>query len=295
MYSIKSKLASRVVVVGRRLFFHTYFGKTDFAGKVVKLLFKFYSPDLLEPVSFRTIRLYVDQHDRSYVPGVVGGYYEKLELDIFSELCKKSSVFFDIGANIGMYSIVAENSNKKIRSYAFEPTPGNVSLLKKNKELNNMKKIAIIESAVSEKVGNAKISLGTSGSGTNSLSVDYGGEYLDVKTISVDEFCLKKGIRPDLVKIDVEGHENYVLKGAVRTIKGSQVTIFIEYIPKMNKEIKRITKYLAGVSKGCYVVDDVRGTIEKISSDKLNTNESYNLIFSNNPAHIELIEAFQTI
>ncbi len=292
MNNFISGIAYRIVRVGRRLFFHTPLGSTKIANFAVRTLFKLYSPDLSSPIPFRSIKLFVDKKDRSYVPSVVGGYYEKLELDIFSELAKESITFFDIGANIGMYSLIANKSNSKIRSFAFEPTPDNIALIKRNVKLNNAKKVSVIESAVSNKVGTADISLGPTGSGTNSLSINYGGEMIHVATITVDSFCKKNKTTPDLMKVDVEGHENQVLIGAKNILKTTKMTVLIEYIPKMNKDIHLITDHLSSISKDCYIIDDIRGSVRKVLSSDLDRSESYNLIFSNNKKHLKILDAY---
>ncbi len=83
--------------------------------------------------------------------------YRKFEYtDIFLKLIKKMNVFYDIGANIGYYSLLAEMENPEIKVVAFEPASGPFFYLKENVRINNFKKISIEDIALSEKNGEIK-------------------------------------------------------------------------------------------------------------------------------------------
>lgn len=71
------KLLMKTIYIARRLLFYTRLGNnSDFVGRVYRMVFQLAAPDLTAPIVFRDTSLYVDPSDRSYVPSVVGGYYE---------------------------------------------------------------------------------------------------------------------------------------------------------------------------------------------------------------------------
>ena len=83
------------------------------------------------------------------------GTYEKEVAEIFSKYAKKSKVIYDLGANIGYYSLIAIKSIKNNGTvYAFEPAPENINILKQHKFINNIDNLTIFELAISNKTGN---------------------------------------------------------------------------------------------------------------------------------------------
>ena len=143
---------------------------------------------------------------------------------------KEGSVLWDIGANVGLYSIYAAKS-KLCKVYAFEPSIFNLEFLARNIVLNKLEgMVAIIPSAVS------------STSGVNTLfqtTMEWGGalstfeknigwdgnsinDIFSYKTlgISMDDFVTLAGIDyPDYIKVDVDGLEHYILQGGGNVLK----------------------------------------------------------------------------
>jgi hypothetical protein len=126
------RLPMRLIQVARRLLCHTRLGKTKLAAQIYALVFELSAPDLTRPISFRDTSLSVDPDDRACVPSMVGGYFEKIELDIFEQLVADCEVFFDVGANIGVYSLIGCLRSERLKAYAFEPASENEALLRKN-------------------------------------------------------------------------------------------------------------------------------------------------------------------
>ncbi|MCP4024478.1 MAG: FkbM family methyltransferase [Desulfobacteraceae bacterium] len=114
-------------------------------------------------------------------------------------------VIFDIGANIGLDSIVFEKFGYKV--FAFEPDPDSVALCRKHMALNNSRNIEVIDKALSDKKGEEHF-IRVKGNLTASHikgSREYYGDadFLTVKTITLDDI----GVIPDIVKINIEGFE----------------------------------------------------------------------------------------
>lgn len=172
--------------------------------------------------------------------------FEFNEFHIFTTLIKKSGVFFDIGANIGYYSIVAKLYNKNIDVYGFEPLPGARKYFDINVRLNNVDSIVINEVALCDKDGKAIFHSNINPRfrhlkehlfGDNSLDINSTGNFdrveFEVKTERLDTYVkenLENGKKIDLIKMDTEGTENLVLKGAVDVLSAHRPIIMCEII-----------------------------------------------------------------
>lgn len=141
-----------------------------------------------------------------------------------------TGAFFDIGANVGLYSLFYAKLFKN-NVYAFEPSVFNLNLLAKNIHLNSMsEQICIIPNALTSRVGIETLHLQNpvEGGSMSSFGEIFGhdGQTLDVEMsykllgFSLDSILLS-GLLPEapaLMKIDVDGIEHLILKGAKETL-----------------------------------------------------------------------------
>ena len=109
---------------------------------------------------------------------------------------------------------------------AVEPSQTNIELLQRNLNLNSLSNVSVLSGAVSDKVGKAKFHLSYQsnlntfhdvGSGREHLS----GQTIDVETLTITDLAQTFGA-PDLIRMDVEGHEVAVLNGAMKAIKSGK-------------------------------------------------------------------------
>lgn len=143
----------------------------------------------------------------------------------------------DVGAHIGLVSLpVSRVLAPGGRVYAFEPADFNRSLLRRHVALNGADNVEVVGDLVGERddVGVAFYEQYTD-TGLNTVAVGPGQNSF-VKTrkkqICLDTFCEQRGLEPEVIKIDVEGAETGVLKGAVQTIKSARPIIFLSVHPK---------------------------------------------------------------
>jgi FkbM family methyltransferase len=151
-------------------------------------------------------------------------------------VARAAGVVYDVGANTGLYSIVAAASTTA-RTYAFEPVPEIAAMARANLALNRgTDRVQLIESAVSDHTGTATIYLPPPINDTvetsASLDPSFKGHHervVEIATTTLDDHWTSIG-EPDVavVKIDVEGHEVSVLTGAERMVERTQPVIFIE-------------------------------------------------------------------
>ncbi len=152
--------------------------------------------------------------------------YEKTELYFLKKLEKTdNSVFLDIGANMGYYSIMCSDFKFK-KIYAFEPVPKMVLRIQKNIEINNLKKIIeIVPYAIGEETKEVLL---------YEEPTNYGGSSLfqslkrtketKVQMITLDKFIFENSITNiDALKIDVEGYEDKIL---LPFFKNNQTSLF---------------------------------------------------------------------
>ena len=161
-------------------------------------------------------------------------YIEYTELNFFIMLAKQSRVIFDVGANTGLYSILGSKCMPAIEGsviYAFEPHKSNMERLLKNISLNNIKNVIPVEAAVGEKEELIPFTIPADNRITDVSSAD--GDFsrrryqqkitwteIKVQQYSLDHFSQLNNINGiDLMKVDVEGYEIPVFKGALKAIK----------------------------------------------------------------------------
>jgi len=134
--------------------------------------------------------------------------------------------FIDIGANQGLYSLLAARNRHCTAAIAFEPVAATFGLLRDNIALNGAAaKVRPVQAAVSLYSGMAKIATDATHSGTASLrdAVSAGGEEIRILGIAgVD--ALLAGTDPLIVKIDVEGHEETVIEALIASEHRNRLT-----------------------------------------------------------------------
>lgn len=205
-------------------FIEKIFSPTSFLGKSMRFPLKLLSPNMQIPIL--SGKLFGKKWIvGSGIHGYWLGIYEFDKQKIFSKVVSKDSIVYDIGANVGFYSLLASLLvGQKGRIVAFEPVPKNLDYLYKHISINKIKNIDVFEFAVSDKNGIATFSLGSNSSMGH---IDSSGE-LQIKTVSLDKFVLStKTSAPDIIKMDIEGAEILALHGAEKTIIKHHPIIFL--------------------------------------------------------------------
>ncbi len=127
-------------------------------------------------------------------------------------------VIIDVGANIGIFSLAASQNFQNAEIYALEPHPDAYSRLVENLKLNRADNVRPLNRAVCSMSGPVRLSAGAS---TTAGSVSDAGN-LSIDGISLDDLCAERAIdHVGLLKIDVEGGEVEVLRGAGKTLENT--------------------------------------------------------------------------
>lgn len=154
------------------------------------------------------------------------GSYEMNKRLAFEKMIQPGYVVYDIGANVGYFTLLAAVlTGEKGQVYAFEPLPRNVEFLKKHISLNNLSNVEVIQAAVSDRSGEALFEFGAS---TAMGHLSETGD-LRIKLVSLDRMIANGDlITPNVIKIDVEGAEYDVLRGAKNLIETSHPILFLD-------------------------------------------------------------------
>lgn len=161
----------------------------------------------------------------------VYGTWEPEVLGAVTATVKPGMTVIDIGAHIGYYTLLfAKFVGPNGRVVAFEPLPVNFELLNRNIQLNELTHVQAFSQAVFS--GNEEIILTVPDdlrhSGDASVYHGRGTKQFRVPAITLDSFCNSAGLRPDILKMDVEGAEYDVLIGAKRTMDLHRPKLLIE-------------------------------------------------------------------
>jgi len=165
------------------------------------------------------------------------GDWEAGTIRIFSLLAREARVVLDIGANTGVYTLLACSVSPAVRVVAIEPVPQIFDRLASNVQFNRLTdRCELHQVAVSDEVGMAEFHVPIGDMPTSaSLRPDgfrgYRGQLITVELSTVDSIVREFGTDVDLAKIDVEGFEDAVLRGMRQTLELSHPTIIIECLP----------------------------------------------------------------
>lgn len=166
------------------------------------------------------------------------GTYEKGTIQLLEKFLKPGSSFLDIGANIGLMSVIASKlAGKNGTVYAVEANPATVSILQTNIGLNECKNIELLPVALSDTQGSAQLfeNWEVNRGGASLISQSDGQKGVEVKMERLDDL-FDEGTKIDLVKIDVEGFEPQVMRGGMNWFKKQLPVFIIEVSEKREKE-----------------------------------------------------------
>jgi FkbM family methyltransferase len=171
------------------------------------------------------------------------GLYDQYELDLVRRYLRPGGDFVDVGAHIGVYTVAAALALRgRGRALAFEPNPVARRQLEENVRINRCDNVIVSGSAVADSVGKNVLHVPETPDSSFS-SLESGrfaeGEPIHVETTTLDREIEAAGLRPAVVKIDVEGAELRVLAGMERTLEARPV-LLVEVTVESGAEFERL-------------------------------------------------------
>lgn len=206
--------------------------------------------------------------------------WEAVSFELWIKLCKDAEVIFDVGANTGVFALIAKTIQPNSKVYAFEPVKRVSQKIHYNNELNNYD-IKVIQKAAADYDGVGTI-YDPMGEHLYSVTVNKNGNSPDkevaaveIETIKLSTFIEAEGLQKiDLMKIDVESFEPEVLEGLGEYLQRFQPSIIIEILGedigvRVNEIMKNLDYLFFKVEDNTRLVrtDQISNSIEKEEDD----------------------------
>jgi FkbM family methyltransferase len=195
--------------------------------------------------------------------GIFYDAWEVHEINLLRRLLRPRDVMIDVGANVGLFSLVAARAVSESGAvHAFEPVPGNWQKLEENIRLNQISNVRVNRSALSDRAGEVTLAIDanmarTSGPNTSGFftlsQVEKPVRQVSSPAETLDNYVSRElpGVPIRLVKIDVEGAEPRVLTGMRRTLDSHQVDFLM----------LEVSVY--GLDRSGFRIQDVVGSLQR--------------------------------
>ena len=207
------------------------------------------------------------------------GVFDKEVLDCILQNTNSNSVFLDIGANIGYMSFCVSPFVKKV--YSFEPNPNLEKQFYKTVELNSFNNVTRFPFGCSTIESTEKLYLNKSNIGASSILSHHKNEqFLEIKLKPLDSFS-EQFEKIDIIKIDVEGYEKFVIDGAEKIIDKYKPKMIIEFSPMYYERIETgaTQKFYAKMVKYGYKIQNLTTQKSVKSIDDIDYKAIANLYF----------------
>jgi len=248
------------------------FNQCRFPGsrKIGRFISKTFLPDLKELTQVPTIfnfDLMVNKNGGQEIYSL--GFYEVGTLDIINKCLNPTDNFIDVGASIGLMSIFASKCSPNGTILSFEPQQERFEIIKKNVALNGCSNIQIFNNGLGQK--EEQLRLHTDVFSPSIVDMENSeGEHELIDILVLDEVINSKGIEViKFIKIDVEGFELNVLKGAKNILSKNEAPIIcVEYVKRLqnlNGDDISIFDYIKNInSYKLYQLEKGSNTVSKL-------------------------------
>lgn len=215
-------------------------------------------PDEVLAKVFSGLKIYLNPTDMAVAAHIaIDGVWENNISRAWTNVINADDTIFDIGANFGYFGLLAGQftDKKNAKIVFFEANPAITPYINKSLSVNWLNEQSTVENlAVSDKSGTVELTLLDNYTGSSSIeSLDHLSSYAEnkmqisvkktvkVKSVSIDSYCSNKKIGSvNLIKMDIEGHEETAYRGMKRIIqKSPSVSMFIEFTKASYKDPQR--------------------------------------------------------
>ena len=199
-----------MVNILRKLFRSLYYAVYGKGGKVIKINNE-------------------DYNVSAYVARGINSVIDEVPLELLVNLCRNADMVLDVGGNIGVVAmIVAKKMKPGSRMHSFEPGPGAFRYLADNARVQSGNaKITAHNYAISNENGKIQFTDGADAT-TNHIADQANANTVAIDAITIDWFCEKHKIAPQVIKVDIEGAEYWALEGMQQTLKNNNCRVLME-------------------------------------------------------------------
>lgn len=222
-------------------------------------------------------KIYLNLKESRWMRQRALGVYEYWKTRLFFSIVKEGMTIVDVGANKGYFSLLfAKLMNDKGEVLSFEPDPDNCFWFRRSVQANGYRCIRLFQYALSDKEGSATFYRGRkSGWGSLFPSSSTTKGAITVNTRKLDNVLRDEGIdKVDIIKIDVEGGDLLVLKGAKRTLKKGSLKLAMDVNVKSLEDRNRLFDFLKSCSFEIFGIGKELTPIRKMG---VRNNEIYAL------------------
>lgn len=201
------------------------------------------------------------------ISGIIrqAGSFETTELNLVRRNLPEGGTFIDVGANAGLYSLLAWHWFKDVQIHAFEPVPFAYDAFQANMAKNRIggDRLFLNQMAVGDE--NKTVHITTDFHSSNYLADSQSSEKtVPVPCVTLDRYAQERGIgRIDFVKIDVEGKEFAVLAGAEQVLRRDRPKLLVELLEKpapfhdrIVDDYRKSLRLMLDLGYEYYVIDD---------------------------------------
>lgn len=150
---------------------------------------------------------------------------------VILQLARGKKCVLDVGANHGLISLLVAKQDPAVRVFAFEASEDAVNVINENVRLNSLSsQVRTINSLIADRSGKTISFFWEGSSGGASITKGRLGHTIEIEksTLSLDDFVLSANLRPDFIKMDIEGAENIAIYGMSFIMEKIKPDIFIE-------------------------------------------------------------------
>lgn len=187
--------------------------------------------------TFCGVTIFVNPYDTVGSIILKGENPEQVEIDIVLKNIKEDSIIVDVGACYGEYTLLCAKKARIV--IAVEPNPYNFNLLRKGVESNRFTNVILVNKALSDNEGSMSFYIGKNhlegatlfkSKMTQELGNDIQYEEIQVKVTTLDKLLSELNINKiDILKLDAEGAERRILRGAENTLKNYNLKMLTEF------------------------------------------------------------------
>lgn len=174
-------------------------------------------------------KVYVIKSDDVYLKNV-GDEFEPAMVDLFKAFIAEEDIVFDVGANIGLTSILFSGLSSRV--FSFEPSPSTFALFAENLNNAGARNVVPCNVGLGSSAGSSTITFSSNNrsGGFVSERIQPGEGHIteDIEILTLDDFCRDRDVSPDFIKIDVEGFEKSVIEGGLATIDRCKPIVIAE-------------------------------------------------------------------
>lgn len=192
---------------------------------------------------------------------ILGDYEDPKTMEAFLSWLKPGMTFYDLGANVGFYTLTANKILSSGTIYSFEPSPSSRKIFEQhvhlNKKMMTANNISLLPFAISDAMKEVEFSDGVQREGhtyiKQSTVFSHATNKITVQCYSIDTLLQQGYKEPDVLKIDVEGAEYDVLQGAVNTLQLYKPNILLAthdcHLPGVQEKCVQLLKQLGYIVK----------------------------------------------